>query len=131
MLQAVLPNPVADSKLPYSQGMIARGETRTLYIAGQIGADAAGTVAKDFETQARQAWINLIGVLTAADMKLSDLIKITAFLTDPADYSTFGTLRTELLAGNKPTSTLLIVSALARPEWKFEIEGVAIAPGLI
>ncbi|MBI1201243.1 MAG: RidA family protein [Rhodopseudomonas sp.] len=125
MHQPVSPNPTADAKLPYSQGMVARGEMRTLYIAGQVGTDANGVVAPDFEAQTRQAWTNLLAVLDAANMKVTDLIKITAFLTDPADYAAYGSLRTQFLAGAKPTSTLLVVKALARPEWKFEIEGVA------
>lgn len=127
MLQPVSPNPTADAKLAYSQGMIARGDTRTLYIAGQIGADANGHVAPDFETQVRQAWANLIGVLSAANMKVNDLIKVTTFLTDAGDYAAYAALRSEFLGGHKPTSTLLVVAALARPEWKFEIEAVAVA----
>lgn len=127
MLEPVSPNPTADAKLAYSQGMIAHGDTRTLYIAGQIGADADGHAAPDFETQARQAWANLVGVLAAAHMKVSDLIKVTAFLTDAGDYAAYAKLRGEFLGGHKPTSTLLIVAALAKPEWKFEIEAVAVA----
>jgi len=127
MLQPVSPNPNADAKLAYSQGMIARGDTRTLYIAGQIGADANGQVASDFETQVRQAWANLVGVLSTADMKVNDLIKVTAFLTDVGDYAAYAALRGEFLGGHKPASTLLVVAALAKPEWKFEIEAVAVA----
>lgn len=126
MMTPVSPNPAADAKLPYSQGMIAHGETRTLYIAGQVGLDATGNMPADFETQARQAFNNMLGVLKAADMKVTDLIKVTAFLTEEADYAAYGALRTEFLAGHKPTSTLLVVKALARSGWKFEIEGVAV-----
>jgi enamine deaminase RidA (YjgF/YER057c/UK114 family) len=126
MLEPVSPNPATDSKLAYSQGIIAHGETRTLYIAGQVGADASGTVSPDFEAQARQGWSNLVGVLTAANMKVSDLIKVTAFLTNAADYPVYAKVRSEFLGGHKPTSTLLVVAALALPAWKFEIEGVAV-----
>lgn len=126
MLEPISPNSEADAKLAYSQGMVARGETRTLYISGQIGADAAGRIAPDFESQARQAWANLLGVLAAANMKVTDLIKVSAFLTDANDFPAYAKLRGEFLAGHKPTSTLLVVAALARPEWKFEIEAVAV-----
>jgi len=126
MLEPISPNPEADAKLAYSQGMVARGETRTLYISGQVAADAAGQIAPDFEGQVRQVWSNLLGVLAAANMKVTDLIKVTAFLTDAKDFPAYARLRGEFLAGHKPTSTLLIVSALARPEWKVEVEAVAV-----
>jgi enamine deaminase RidA (YjgF/YER057c/UK114 family) len=127
MLRSISPNPDTDTKLAYSQGIVAHGEMRTLYISGQIGTDPAGRIAPDFESQARQAWTNLLGVVAAADMKVTDLIKVSAFLTDPADFAAYAKLRGEYLVGHKPASTLLVVSALAKPEWKFEIEAVAMA----
>lgn len=126
MFETISPNPDADAKLSYSQGLIARGDTRTLYISGQIGTDAAGRAAPDFEGQVRQAWSNLLDVLATANMKVTDLIKVSAFLTDAKDLPAYVKVRGEYLAGHKPTSTLLIVSALAKPEWKVEVEAVAV-----
>lgn len=126
VLSPVLATP-ADSALPYSPAVLASGPVRTLYISGQVGIDASGQVPANFEGQVRAAFANLEQVLAAAGMGLEDLAKVTAFLTDPADYPAYGPLRTELLKGNKPASTLVIAAALARPEWRFEIEAVAVA----
>jgi 2-iminobutanoate/2-iminopropanoate deaminase len=127
MLKPVLPNPESDSRLAYSQGILARGETRTLYIAGQVGVDPAGVVAPLFEAQARQAWKNLLAVLAAAEMEVGDLAKVTVYLTQASDYAAYAALRGEFLGTHKPASTLVVVAALARPEWKFEIEAIAVA----
>jgi 2-iminobutanoate/2-iminopropanoate deaminase len=127
MLEPVSPNPESDSRLPYSQGMLARGETRTLFVAGQIGIDAAGMVSPLFEAQVRQAWSNLLAVLAAADMAVSDLAKVTVYLTRESDYAAYAALRGELLGAHRPASTLVVAAALARPEWKFEIEAIAVA----
>jgi enamine deaminase RidA (YjgF/YER057c/UK114 family) len=127
MLKPVLPNPESDSRLAYSQGILARGETRTLYIAGQVGVDPAGMVAPLFEAQAQQAWRNLLAVLAAAEMEVGDLAKVTVYLTQASDYAAYAALRGEFLGPHKPASTLLVVAALARPEWKFEIEAIAVA----
>jgi enamine deaminase RidA (YjgF/YER057c/UK114 family) len=70
MLEPVSLNPESDSRLAYSQGILVRGETRTLFIAGQVGIDPAGVVAPGFEAQARQAWSNLLAVLVAANMEV-------------------------------------------------------------
>lgn len=128
VLSPVLATP-ADASLPYSPAVLASGAVRTLYISGQVGIDAAGKVPADFEGQVRAAFANLEQVLAAAGMGLGDLAKVTAFLTDPADYAAYGPLRTELLKGHKPASTLVIAAALARPEWRFEIEAVAVGAG--
>lgn len=128
VLSPVLATP-ADASLPYSPAVLASGAVRTLYISGQVGIDAAGKVPADFEGQVRAAFANLEQVLAAAGMGLGDLAKVTAFLTDPADYPAYGPLRTELLKGHKPASTLVIAAALARPEWRFEIEAVAVGAG--
>ena len=127
MLKAISPNPESDAKLPYSHGILTSGQTRTLYVAGQVGIDAAGVAAPDFDAQARQAWSNLMAVLAAAGMEVRDLAKITAYLTSPGDYAAYTKLRGEYLGGHKPASTLVIAAGLARPDWKFEIEAIAVA----
>lgn len=126
VLSPILAAP-ADAALPYSPGVLAAGAVRTLYISGQVGIDASGRVPADFPGQVRAAFANLEAVLKAAGMGLADLAKVTAYLTDPADYAAYGALRTELLKGHKPASTLVISAGLARPEWRFEIEAVAAA----
>lgn len=75
---------------------------------------------------ALQGWSNVVGVLTGANLTVSDLIKVTASLTNAADYPVYAKVRGAYLGGHKPTSTLLVVAALALPAWKFEIEGVAV-----
>ena len=127
MLEPVSPNPETDSRLAYSQGILARGETRTLFIAGQVGIDSAGLVAPLFEAQVRQAWSNLLAVLAAAKMEVGDLAKVSVYLTRASDYAAYAALRGEFLGTHKPASTLIVAEALARPEWKFEIEAIAVA----
>ncbi len=68
-------------------------------------------------------------MLNAAGMELRDIVKMTAFLLDPADFPVYAKTRTEMFAGHKPASTLVYVSGLARPEWRVEIEAVAVFGG--
>lgn len=125
MLTPVLPNPEIDAKLAYSQGILVTGAPRVLYIAGQVGLDDQGIMATTFEGQVRRAWDNLIAVLTEANMTLADLCKVNIYLTNPDDYAAYGAMRSEILGQHKPASTLVVVSHLARPDWKFELDGVA------
>ncbi|MGE0803072.1 MAG: RidA family protein [Lautropia sp.] len=108
----------------YSNGILAEG--RTLYIAGQIGIDASGAASSDVATQCRQAWANIKAILADAGMTVQHLTKTTIFLVDRADYAVFAEVRKEVLGDHKPASTLVYVSGLVKPEWKVEIEAVAV-----
>ncbi len=109
----------------YSNAIQVSRPESTVYVAGQIGIDAAGVASADFATQARQAWANVQAILADAGMTLKDIVKTTIFLTDPADYASFAAVRSEVLAGHKPASTLVYVSALVKPDWKVEIDVIA------
>ncbi|MGD9946691.1 MAG: RidA family protein [Burkholderiaceae bacterium] len=123
-LQKINPASMGPEPAAYSNGIL--GEGRTLYIAGQIGIDASGAASPDFATQCRQAWSNIEAILAEAGMGIENIAKTTIFLVDRADYASFVDIRKEVLKGHKPASTLLYVSGLVKPEWKVEIEAVAV-----
>ena len=126
MAQFLKPNGARDDALAYSPGVLVEGPARTVYVAGQVGVDAEGHVSPDFETQARQVWRNVEAVLAAGGLAISDIVKITTFLIDTKDFATNGKVRGEMLKGHKPASTLVYVSGLVKPEWRVEIEAVAV-----
>lgn len=109
----------------YSNGILSTSPKSTLYVAGQIGIDANGVASADFEAQTRQTWANIAAILGEAGMTLQDIVKTTIYLVDRADYATFVKVRTEVLNGHKPASTLVYVSGLVKPEWKVEIDVIA------
>jgi 2-iminobutanoate/2-iminopropanoate deaminase len=120
-------NPAAMGGEPgaYSNGILSKAPEATLYIAGQIGIDAKGVASADFEAQTRQTWANIESILKEAGMTLKDIVKTTIFLVDRADYPTFVKVRSDVLDGHKPASTLVYVSGLVKPEWKVEIDVIA------
>lgn len=109
----------------YSSGVLCEGHASTLYVAGQVGADAAGQAREGIEAQCRQAWANIEAILAQAGMGLQDIVKTTVYLTDPSDYADFVRVRSEVLGEHKPASTLVCVSSLLMPEWKVEIDAIA------
>lgn len=124
--QRVNPPSMGAEPASYSQGALVPAGGRTLYIAGQIGADRQGAVSVDFSTQCRQTWANLISVLEASGMSVTDIVKTTAYLVNASDYAAFAEIRKEVLGAHKPASTLVYVSGLVKPEWKVEIEAIAV-----
>ena len=109
----------------YSNGILSKAPAATLYVAGQIGIDAKGVASLDFEAQTRQTWANIATILAEAGMTLQDIVKTTIYLVDRADYAAFVKVRSEVLNGHKPASTLVYVSGLVKPEWKVEIDVIA------
>lgn len=100
---------------------------RLLYIAGQVARDAEGNVLGkgDIRTQALQVFQNLRQVLQAAGGDLSDLLKITTYLTRSEDFPVVAEIRSSVFPGALPASTLIIVKSLAQPELLIEVEGIA------
>jgi 2-iminobutanoate/2-iminopropanoate deaminase len=108
----------------YSQAIEVSGATRTLFISGQLGTEFDGTTPSSVEEQARLAWRNLRFQLEAAGMTFDNLVKVTMYISDPADIPASRPARAEALGNRRPASTVL-VAALAHPAWKIEIEAIA------
>jgi enamine deaminase RidA (YjgF/YER057c/UK114 family) len=100
---------------------------RLLYISGQVAWDASGNVVGkgDVRAQARQTFENLRGVLQAAGGDLSNLMKITTYITRLADFPAAAEARSAVFAGELPASTLIVVKSLFHPDFLIEVEGVA------
>ncbi|MFW5867710.1 MAG: RidA family protein [Armatimonadota bacterium] len=118
-----VPKPVAE----YAMGVEVSGG-RTVYVAGQIALDADGNLVGegDFKTQARQVLSNVQGIIEEAGGSISDIVKMTTFLTDMAHYDDFKAVRAEFLTPPYPAATLIEVSSLVRPEWLLEVEAIAV-----
>ncbi|HZV93666.1 MAG TPA: RidA family protein [Caldimonas sp.] len=119
------PRSIAGPLGAYSHAVSAPGAGRWLHIAGQIGLRADGTLAPDFVAQAEAAWSNLVAILADAGMGVEDLVKVTHYLVRGTDLVEYNPVRTRHLGEARPASTLIVVHALARPEWMIEIDAVA------
>jgi reactive intermediate/imine deaminase len=126
MLQRVMTRP--DPYEPYllSQG-IRFGEL--LFISGQAGyADNGKIVEGGFRAQGEQAFANLRRALEAGGSSLKDVIKVTIFLTDMANFSEVVDLRRAFFSAPYPADTIVEVKALYTPEAMIEIEAIAAIP---
>jgi enamine deaminase RidA (YjgF/YER057c/UK114 family) len=112
----------------YSQVADIPGNYRWVHISGQVGATPEGKLVEGFEEQTRQTWHNIIGCLDAADMDVGDIVKVNHCLTRAADVAASREIRDEMLDGHTPTSTLVVVAALAHPALLVEIEVIAAKP---
>jgi enamine deaminase RidA (YjgF/YER057c/UK114 family) len=101
--------------------------SRLLWLAGQVPLTAEGTVAPgEWEGQARQVFRNIGAALEAGGASWDDVFKLTIYVVDMAGLATIRAVRDEFVNTERPpTSTLVQVVALARPDLLLEIEAVA------
>jgi 2-iminobutanoate/2-iminopropanoate deaminase len=129
--QAISPPELASApaaRFRYSHG-VRRGTQ--LWISGQVSMDSAGSVvaAGDVTGQAERVFENLAAVLRAAGGDLSHVVATTTYVTDRSLLLPVNEVRVRYLTGDPaPTSTLLVVAGLARPDFLVEISAVAVLP---
>ncbi len=102
----------------------------TIYISGQVSADAEGNVVGvgDFAAQAKQVFANLRLALASVGADFSNVAKITTYIVDytPALREAYGAARVEAMGDALPASTLIGVQALAMSEYLIEVEAIAV-----
>ena len=103
----------------------------TLYIAGQVGADAQGKVVGPGMTeQLEQVLKNLQIALKSQGADFSHVTRITIYVTDVDAFRApdAAAIRAKYFGANRPASTLVGITRLAAPEYKVEIEAIAVLP---
>ena len=115
----------------YSHGMEANG---LVVVAGQVGTTPDGGLAgPDVEAQTRQVFENVATVVGAAGCTMRDVIRLQTFLVSADDIAGYMAARQEVFpryfpSGVYPPNTLLVVSRLVRPEFRVEVEALAVRP---
>lgn len=113
----------------YANGII--GDGRVLFVGGQIGWTGDQVFeAKDFIGQMRQALLNIRAVVRAAGGDVADIVRLTWFVTDKAEYlahqKQVGAAYRDVMGYHFPAMTMVVVSALVEDEARIEIEATAV-----
>ena len=125
-MQFINPSDITAPASKYSQGVLVPANARRLVISGQIGMTKDGKVVEGLEAQLRQTWQNIFAVLREGGMSVTDVIKISSFVTDPKAVMLTRQIRDEVMQGHQPASTFLVVAGLAMPSLLCEIEAEAV-----
>lgn len=87
-----------------------------VFMSGQIPLVPATmeVVEGDFEARARQVFDNLQAVARAAGGELDDIVKLTIYLTDLANFATVNSVMSEFFSEPYPARAALGVSSLPK-----------------
>lgn len=109
----------------YSDAIEVPHGARLLISAGTPGFSADGMLPEGIAAQSELAWKHIATLLERAGMTVSDLVKITQYLTSESDIVEYARVRSRYLGDARPASTLLVIPALVRPGFLVEIEVLA------
>jgi enamine deaminase RidA (YjgF/YER057c/UK114 family) len=115
----------------FSQAVRVERSADTIYVGGQNGVTADGTVPQGMHAQAEQALKNLQTVLAAGGASLEHVVKWTVLAVQGAPLQeALGAFQEAWgRRPNPPAISVAIVAALANPQFLFEIEAIAVVPG--
>lgn len=129
MSQVIYNNPSTIGKPLGSYSHVSRvGDL--VVVAGQVGADLDGNVAKEFEEQVRLTFRNLQSALESEGLGLSNVLQFTTYLISADDIAPFYEARNKFFpslypSGQFPPNTLLVIDRLVYPEIRLEIQAMA------
>jgi enamine deaminase RidA (YjgF/YER057c/UK114 family) len=96
------------------------------FVAGTTGYDYASmTMPADVASQSRNCFKTIEAALKEGGFEMADIVRATYYITDAENIDAHFAVCGEVLGDIRPAATLLVVSALARPEMKIEIEVTA------
>jgi enamine deaminase RidA (YjgF/YER057c/UK114 family) len=106
-----------------SAGVLAN---QTLYVAGQDGRNADGSLPKDFQQEASQSLRHVQDVLRAAGMDFGNAVWINIYVTHAQDIAAMNNVYWQSIGDHPPARTVLVVGALPHGE-NIEINCIAVS----
>ncbi len=100
--------------------------SRLVWTSGQVATGPDGVVPAGWEEQTRQVFRNLGTALETAGASWEHVVKLTFYVVGTDELPTVRAVRDEFVnVAAPPTSTLVRVAGLFRPEFLIEVEAVA------
>ena len=83
----------------------------------------------DAETQAARCLAIIRAAVEELGGRTTDVVRTRMFIVDPVDADAVGRAHGAVFGDIRPASTMVVVAALLRPEWRVEIEAEAVLGG--
>ena len=115
----------------YSDGVLATGASRMLFVAGQIAWDEGHRIvgAGDFAAQFAQCLRNVVEVVRAAGGRPEQVARMTVYVKDKRQYAAkmeeIGVAWREIMGKHYPAMSLVQVADLLEEDALVEIEATA------
>ena len=125
MLKHIHSNETPAPLSAHSDAVLIPPGAQILVSSGMLGMHKGGTIPETAEGQVAAAFDNVEAVLREVGMSMGDVVKMTAFITDPSYRDAYRAERARRVGDPPPASTRIVITALSQPELKVEIEIIA------
>ena len=115
-----------EEQVGYSRAVV---DDPWVFVAGTTGFDySTMTISDDIVEQVEQTLANIDAALTEAGAGADDVVRVRYYLPDAADFEACHPALRRYFANSRPAATM-VVSGLADPRIKIEIEVTALKQG--
>jgi reactive intermediate/imine deaminase len=123
-MKSIISTPLAPAAIgPYSQAVRA---DNTLYLSGQIGLNPATMeMVEGIDAQIEQVLSNLQAVIAAAGADLSQVVRLTVYLTDLGNFTKVNEAMSRIFQAPYPARAAVGVASLPRGAL-VEIDGIVV-----
>ena len=90
--------------------------------------DAAGRPLLDIRAQTRAVLENIRDILTGAGASLADVVEVSTYLVNMADFNGYNEVYSEFFGYQGPARTTVAVAQLPHPQLLIEIKAIAYRP---
>jgi reactive intermediate/imine deaminase len=115
----------------FSQATMVSTPERMIFVSGLTARDTDGKVVGvgDAGAQTRQVLENLKAILAEGGAGLDDVVRVTVYIRNMADFKAIHEVRAQYFTANPPASTMVEVSRLVDEDMLIEIEATAVLSG--
>lgn len=111
---------------PYSHTAVVPAGSTLVFVAGQVGMRADGSIPQSFAEQCEVTFSNLGACLAAHGLGMGSVVRLGVFVVPGQDFAALRTARERHFGSHRPTSTTVYVPQLASPAFLVEVEAVAL-----
>ncbi len=111
---------------PYSHTAVVPPGTPLIFVSGQVGMRADGSIPAAFADQAEVTFQNLRSCLAAHGLGVEAVVKLGVFVLPGQDFQVLRAARERHFGTHRPTSTTVYVPQLASPAFLLEVEAIAV-----
>ena len=106
-------------------GLVINRASGTAYLAGQVASDASA----DVTGQTRQVLAQVDSLLAEAGSDKAQILSATIYLADINDFGAMNAVWDNWVVPGQTPARATVQAKLATPDYKVEIQVVAVAPG--
>lgn len=110
----------------YVHAIEVSGASRQLFVSGTMGLAVDGSAPESLDAQLRLVWSNIRRILEEANMSVSNIVRVTSYLTRTEFAANNQAAREKALDGRLVPTTAIVVTTLDQ-SWLVEVEVIAMS----